>query len=223
MFSKTGIALGEAIHFEIINITWQEQTMDNCSRCDQELDEIYWRDEGSKVGSIFDLVVLKCPRCKAVYAYFINNSIADNDDTLDDNTSPMNDHSYPMIKNPEKNLPKKCARIYSKGVKEQEVRTEELNKLVQSKITQLYGVGLSLATVNLARSEVVRYTLYTKDKITTKKLTTLLAAAIYAKANTTTTNGSLWKHKGEGVNERQLEEIFGISRKTIRKWAVKFY
>jgi hypothetical protein len=218
VLSKTGIALGEAIHFEIINITWQEQTMDNCSRCDQELDEIYWRDEDSKVESVFDLVVLKCPRCKAVYAYLIDNSAVDNDD-ISDNTSPMNGHSYPMIKNPKKNLPKKCAGIYSKSVKEHEHRTEELNKLIQSKITQLYGVGLSLATVNLARGEIVRYT---KGNITTKKLTALLAAAIYAKANTTTTNGSLWKHKGEGVTERQLEEIFGISRKTIRKWADKF-
>ena len=99
----------------------------------------------------------------------------------------MNDHSYPMIKNPKKNLPKKCAGIYSKSVKEHEHRTEELNKLIQSKITQLYGVGLSLATVNLARGEIARYT---KGNITTKKLTALLAAAIYAKANTTTTNGS---------------------------------
>jgi len=160
----------------------------------------------------------KCPQCKAIYAYLIDNT-KDEDDWSDmDNIEPTNDHSAPRIKNPQKALPKKCGLIYSKSVKEQENRTEELNKLVQAKINQLYGVGLSLATVNLARAEIVRFT---KGKITTKRLTTLLAAAIYVKANTTTTMGSCWKHKGEGVTERQLEEIFDISRKTIRNWAGK--
>jgi len=217
---ETGINLGEAIHFEIKNVTSSEQTMDNCDRCDQELDELYWRDEHSKFGSVSDLVVFKCPRCKAVYAYFIDNSINDDGD-LSYDTRPISDQYDPMTKNPKKSLPKKCASNYSKSLKEQEHRTEELNKLVQSKINQLYGIGLSLATVNLARGEIVRYR-YTNGKLTTKKLTALLAAAIYAKANTTTTNGSCWKHKGEGISERQLEEIFGITRKTIRKWSELF-
>ena len=60
----------------------------------------------------------KCPQCKAIYAYLIDNT-KDEDDWSDmDNIEPMNDHSAPRIKNPQKALPKKCGLIYSKSVKE---------------------------------------------------------------------------------------------------------
>jgi hypothetical protein len=40
----------------------------------------------------------------------------------------------------------------------------------------------------------------------------LVAAAIYG-----TANGAVCKHQGEGISERKLEEIFGVTRKTIRR------
>jgi hypothetical protein len=49
----------------------------------------------------------------------------------------------------------------------------------------------------------------------------LIAAAIYVKANKVTDMGSE-NHKGEGATVRQLETIFGVTRKTIGKWADKF-
>lgn len=192
----------------------------NCPKCDTVLNKIYCRYEDLEMdenNDPFDLKVFKCQKCAVVYAYFIDNPNEYDDST--DNTEPMNDHSYPMQK--PKSVPKRCGSIYSRSIKEHEDRTEELNKIILSKITQLYGVGLSLVTVNLARGEVVRYT---QGKTTTKKLTSLLVAAIYAKANSITTDGGcLWKHKGEGVTERQLEKIFGVSRKTIHKYENKFY
>lgn len=206
------------MNFKVETINTPEQITDDCDRCEQELDELYWRNEHSKNCPPFDLVVLKCPQCKAVRAYFIDDS---NDSYMGnewDDTSPMNDHSYPRMKNPKKALPRKCASVYSKAVSTQENKNKELNKLIQNKLQELYKIGLSIATVNFAKSMICRYI---KANTTTKQLNTLLAAAIYAKANSVTTDGGLWKHKGEGATERQLEEIFGVSRKTIRKWADK--
>ena len=134
----------------------------------------------------------------------------------------MNDHSAPLkktcikVKGVKKRiLPKKCATAYSKSVKGQEQRTQEIDQLIQSKLPELYKAGLSLATINFARSEAIRRI---NRAQTTKKRIALLAAAIYVKANGITTDGALWAHKGEGITERQLERIFGVSRKTIRKW-----
>jgi hypothetical protein len=202
------------MHFKIETTLREDDIQDNCERCGKELDDLYSRNALD-----YDLVVLKCPQCKAIYAYLIDCTKDDDDWSDLDNSEPMNDHSAPRIKNPEKVLPKKCAAVYSKAISQQEDKTKELNKLIEYKLPELYRIGLSLATINLARSIVAREI---NAGSTTKHLTTLLAAAIYAKANGVTTSGSLWQHKGEGITERQLEEIFGVSRKTIRKWAEKF-
>ena len=183
--------------------------------------ELYARNSSS-----FDLIVLKCPQCKAIYSYTIDLTKGDADCGNYDDTEPMNDHSAPLnktykqIKGIKKScLSKHCATVYSKGLANQQKKTEELNELIKRKLPELYKIGLSLATVNLDRSRVIWVI---KSNTTQKHVTTLLAAAIYAKANGVTTNGSMWQHKGEGASERQLEEIFGISRKTIRKYAEDF-
>lgn len=210
------------MHFKVETIFRPAAMQDNCERCGKELEEIYHRDS-----SVFDLVVLKCPQCKAIYAYLIDYSKDEEGYSSSDDTYPMNDHSAPLNKTHKKIkgitktcLSKNCATVYLKGINDQKKKTEELNQLIQNKLPELYKIGLSLATINLARSRVALEIRFAE--ITTKHLTTLFAAAIYAKANGVSTSGCMWKHKGEGASERQLEEIFGVSRKTIRKWSEKF-
>jgi hypothetical protein len=210
------------MHFKIETILRPADMQDNCERCGKELDESY-----SRGSYVYDLIVLKCPQCKAIYAYLIDYSKDELYDGDLDETYPMNDHSAPLNKTHKKIksittrcLSKNCASVYSKGINDQKKMTEELNQLIQNKLPELYKIGLSLATVNLARSRVALEIRFTET--TTKHITALFAAAIYAKANGVTTSGSMWQHKGEGASERQLEEIFGVSRKTIRKWVEKF-
>ena len=196
--------------------------MNNCEKCGEELDELYARN-----GSIFDLLVYDCPKCKAVYAYFVDTSKDDYDSGTDENTQPMNDHSAPLEKTCKKVkginkqvLPKACATAYSKGVTEKEAQNKELNRLIESKLVELYKIGLSITTINLARRAVLgRIRIGT----TPKQIRVMLAGAIYVKANSLTKDRNLWEHKGEGVSVRQLESIFSVTRKTISKSANTFY
>jgi hypothetical protein len=205
------------VNFNVETVESLDQVAYECKRCGQELDKLYSRNEYALLNP-FELLVLKCPLCKAVTAYFIDNPDDDFFDDGSDHTEPMNDQSYPM-RTTRKGVTRKQTAVYLKAISQKEENSRQLNKLVEDKLPELYKIGLSLATINLARSRVAGRT---ESKISTRKLTVKLAAAIYAKANNVTTIGSLWKHNGEGVTERELEEIFGISRKTIRKWAPTF-
>ena len=217
MLGKTGFALDEAMFIKNQTVFPNEEIKDNCERCNTELDELYNRGT-----DIYDLLVLQCPKCNAVYAYLIDESREDlcwHDEIIE----PMNDHSAPLNKTcikvngvKKRTLPKKCAKAYAKYVKELYQRNHEINELIQNKLPELYKAGLSLETINFARSETIRRINQAKTR---KKRTALLASTIYVKANGIATDGGLWKHKGEGITERQLEDIFGVTRKTIRNWA----
>lgn len=214
MLGATGFALDEAMLIKNQTVFSDDEIKDNCEMCGTELQDLYNRGT-----SIFDLLVLQCPKCNATYAYLIDES-REEPDWHDDIIEPMNDHSAPLKKTcikvngvKRRILPKKCAKAYSKDVKDIEQRTHEINQVIQNKMPDLYKAGLSLATINFARSEAIRRINRAK---TTKKRITLLSAIIYLKANGITADG-LWEHKGEGISERQLENIFGVSRKTIRK------
>jgi DNA-directed RNA polymerase subunit RPC12/RpoP len=209
------------MHFKIQEVNRPDDMQDNCERCGKEVEELYWRDS-----SVYDLTVLKCPQCKTIYAYLIDYTKDDYYPNEWENTEPMNDHSAPLDKTcikvkgiKKRTLSKKCAAAFSKDVAEQEKRSQEIDELIQNKLAELYNAGLSLATINFARLETIRRINRAK---TNKKRTALLAATIYVKANGTTTDGGLWAHKGEGITERQLECIFGVTRKTIRGWVKDF-
>lgn len=152
-----------------------------------------------------------------MFAYWIDNSFRNSlfDDT--DSSEPTGNQPLDKNNDPAK-IPKKCAKAYMKATSIQQSKNRILNKIIDRKIMELYKFGLSLTTINLARNEVYRYV---KPDTTDKKTNIMLAAAIYAKANGVTDMGSE-DHKGEGATVRQLEAIFGVTRKTISKWAVKF-
>ena len=79
-----------------------------------------------------------------------------------------------------------------------------MNLLVQKKIQELNVIGISFETIRRAKWNV-RSFIERKGTFTNKQLRSLFPAALL----------SLPENR---VTERQLEKIFGITRKTIRKW-----
>jgi hypothetical protein len=215
MFREAHVYIGEAVDMKIETLNDCDKIPNNSS-CDCVLDEIYCRSEKAESNIAFDLIVLKCPQCNVMYAYWLDESSRGAfSEPIEYKETRM--HTHTLGKSKAHIIPKKCVAEYSKSISAQDNRNRELNHLIQTKLTALYASGLSLATINFARGKSSEY--LKNHDLSPKATAKLLAAAIYAKANSTTTNGGLWKHKGEGITERQLKEIFGASRKTIRKWA----
>ena len=187
-----------------------EEIPDNCPKCNQELTLIYDRFEYDE-NNPFSLLVLKCQRCHIAYSYWWEEP--NKDPTHDDNDG------YILSKKGKPIISKKAAAEYSKEISTREKRNKELTRLFQEKLPTLCKAGLSLETLNLARNQAAAY--IQQHKTSKKGISKLLAAAIYAKANGESVCGS-WKHNGEGISEEYLEEIFGVTRKTIRKWKKVF-
>lgn len=59
VFRETGVTLDEVMHFKIQEVNRPDDMQDNCERCGKEVEELYWRDS-----SVYDLTVLKCPKCE---------------------------------------------------------------------------------------------------------------------------------------------------------------
>jgi len=211
------VYLDETVDMKIETLNDYDTVPNHCPTCDCEMDEIYCRSEKTESDPVFDLIVYRCPECKAAYACWIEDSYADPwFDLAGENENPTT-NTYPLGKNNEQKTSKKCIARYLESISTHDRRNRELDRLIQKKLPTLYATGLSLTTIDFARRTVIDYS--KNHNSSSKSLAKLLAAAIYIKANSTTTNGGLWKHKGEGISERRLEEIFGVSRKTIRKWA----
>jgi len=206
---------------KIKTIEDEDDILEKCPKCHKVLDELYTRS--SHMENVFflavDLVVLYCKDCKLYFAYWINEPTWDPlvDEITEDKDSskqtyPLKNHADP------KKINKKCRTIYSKSLKDTRERTRKIELLIQTKLPQLYQAGLSISTINFAKDKVIRY--LNNEKPTPTGPSKLVAGAIYATANSTTSDGScLWKHQGEGITEEKLEEIFGVTRKTIRRWA----
>ena len=217
LFRESKIYVDETFDMKCETLDEYEEIPSDCPICKYELDEIYCRsDKKDDYSEKYDLVVLKCSPCKTYYSFFVGFFAADDwPNDMGDHQSETR-HSFPLESARKRGLSKRRSEKISTVVSLLESKNKELNSLIQTKLAELYKAGLSLVTINLARNEVITYQKYHKDS--PKSARALLASAIYVKANSVTSQG-LWKHKGEGVSERQLEEIFRISRKTIRKWA----
>jgi hypothetical protein len=219
VFAQTNEILDDLFAVKIETITPDDEYLDNCQKCSKPLVRVYCRFEDSKIGGDFDLLVFKCHDCKIGYAYWIDDGGSDDwlgwqiDDAVHTENQPLDDVRKKQA------FPKTCAKNYVKAAKTQEIKSRELNRLVEEKMADLYKANLSLTTINLAKNLTMRRIQTETSPI---KIKTLLAAAIYAKANTISTDGGIWKHKGEGITERQVEKIFGVTRKTIRKHVEEF-
>ncbi|MCJ7560929.1 cyclin domain-containing protein [Candidatus Bathyarchaeota archaeon] len=227
MFNQAKIYIDAKVNMIIQTLHEDECIPDNCSRCGQELIEIYSRPEELMQGwNDYDLIVFKCHKCQLLYAFYFEPESFDplTEATEEEHAGEqaiqpkqwknVGKHQWGEGKRPK--FPKECAEAYTKEILDPNNLNEKLNHLNNTKLQALQRAGISLETLNLARNKVLRYV--QGKKITMKKLITLLASAIYVTANGVTTNGGLWKHQGEGISERKLEEIFSITRKTLRKW-----
>jgi len=87
--------------------------------------------------------------------------------------------------------------------------------LIREKLGQMNAAGISIETINSARRKVIDYL---EKPLSHKQLTTLLAAAIYEASREELIGFGGVKPVGEQVSERLLEKIFGVTRKTMRKW-----
>ena len=193
---------------------------DKCPKCSHIFEEIYCRGpEKSHQYGDFDLIVFKCSLCHAFYAYWIDCygwaaiSADIEGDPEPTGNQPLKIKGKPALY--EKSvLFKKCAEGYSKAISDKTELDKELNRLIRAKMSALIKAGLSLETINFAKNKVTNY--LKNNKSSSKRMPKLVAAAIYRTANGVVKDG-LWKHQGEGISERQLEEILGVTRKTIRR------
>jgi hypothetical protein len=219
IFEETKTYIEETAEMKIETITGYQNTPENCSKCGRALDELYCRSEYTDCS--VDLVIFECKDCISYFAYWILDSYPDPIAEQTEEGVNSTAHSFPFKNNNPKKIPKKAITEYSKSIALDEERTKELNRLIEAKLPQLYNAGLSLATVNFARNKM---SLRLKNKKTSSKgLTKLVAGAVHDTANGVTWEGSsLWKHQGEGITEENVEAIFGVTRKTIRKWARTF-
>jgi len=76
--------------------------------------------------------------------------------------------------------------------------------------------GISTETINSARRKVICY--LEGKPVTHRQLTSLLVAAVYETSHEELIGVGGFKRVGEKVSERQLEKIFEVTRKTMRKW-----
>jgi hypothetical protein len=93
---------------------------------------------------------------------------------------------------------------------------EQLQRFIVEKTGEMNAAGISTETINSSRRKVADYL---KGKpVTHRQLTSLLAAAIYEASHEELVGVGSFRRVGEKISERQLEKIFGVTRKTIRKW-----
>lgn len=204
---------------KIETLSRKDSIPDNCVKCRKALSKIYCRYEDSEYKEdTFDLKVFKCPECNTMYAYWVDNSYFDSW-LAEEMSDPEPTENQPLDGH-ERAFSKPLVKAYAKSLSEHENRNKDVNRLMAMKLPELYRVGLSLETVNSAKRKVIIYS--RNNKLSPKGLSKLFAAAIYVAANGIATNGGLWKHQGESVTEEQLEQIFSVTRKTIRKWAKIF-
>jgi hypothetical protein len=221
VFAETFIQIEDFADMKIESIMDYQKPLDVCPKCKKVLEEIYCRSRHT--GGIFDLLVLECPGCKSYFSYWVEESDCYSEDDFDPNEERANPtaHAFPLEHSDSKRLPKKCAEAFSKAVAIVENKNKELDLLILEKKPQLCKAGLSPLTICYARNKVAAH--LTSGKPTPKGLAKLAAGAIYATANgVSMKESSILKHQGEGITEEKLEEIFGVTRKTIRKWA-KFF
>lgn len=200
-----------------------------CSKCRGPIKEIYARpDELTRGPNDYDLVVFKCENCKLYYAYWVP-PFTDDDSVLV--PAKEDEHLGKRIMEPlhwkyagkpewgegkRPKFSKKTARTYKESVLKQENLIKKIDALIQNKLQEMYRAGLDIETINSARKKALKY--IGRNRVTQKKLVALFAAAIYEASHEDLRMVGGGKREGEKISERQLEGVFGVTRKTIREW-----
>lgn len=197
-----------------------EQEISNlCPSCGKE------REENETIVEEDDIIVFRCNKCEELDGYMLFDFSA-YEPEFDDrayNSLSVKIAEQEGRKGKRITLPMKASRLKefkkSLGKKEKgsiEKCKKQLRRLLNEKTQEMNASGISTETINSARRKVVDYL---KGKpVTHRQLTSLLVAAIYEASHEDLIGVGGFKRIGEKVSERQLEKIFEVKRKTMRKW-----
>lgn len=201
----------------------------SCSKCRSSIKEIYARPEELTSGpNDYDLVVLKCENCGLYFAYWIppftyDDSVlvpAKEDKHLGKRIVEPPHWKY--VGKPEwgegkrPKFSKKKANAYRESVFKQHSLAKPMDTIIRNKLQEMYRAGLEIETINAARKKTLEY--IGKNHVTQNQLVALFAAAIYDASHEDLKLVGGSTRAGEKISERQLESIFSVTRKTIRKW-----
>jgi hypothetical protein len=230
LISQAQVYLDEKIEMTIETITDCDMLPEHCSQCGQELTELYCRpEELVENPNAYDLVVLECQNCNTVAAFYIEPFTYDKslltpaveDQQLGGRIVEPPHWKYvgkPQWGEGEQPLiPKKCAEAYKDAFSKPKdpAHLEELDQLIQSKFAKMFQAGLD-TEINSARRKITRY--LNDNFLTSKQLRAAFAAAIYNASQENPDRIDSHLEQKEPISERDLEKIFGITRKTISKW-----
>jgi hypothetical protein len=203
---------------------------DTCPKCGGQLEVVYSRpDELLRGNNDYDLVVSKCSKCLQYYAFWIEPFT---DDPSLTEPSEKDEHMggrviepphWRHVGKPEwgEGKPTRIPRAITKAYKQavHDTTLEKLDKLLLEKRNEMLKAGLSNETINSARSKALVY--LRKNAATKKQLLSLVAAALYVSSHEELICLGGLARVTEKISARRLEEVMGVTSKTIRKWKTR--
>jgi transcription initiation factor TFIIIB Brf1 subunit/transcription initiation factor TFIIB len=198
----------EITKIKLKNIETKQQIADQCPFCGKE---------GEPDDALFETTIIRIFKCKGCgkldgyICYNENGDLEPDDNSYDPLSVKIARHEGEPILSATK------AGEIEKALGEKEKNPVEkckkqLNLIVRNKRREIEEVGISPETIERARNEV-HMLLERRSPLTGRQLSTVFAASL-SLMQKTNHQKSLEK-KATGV---QLEKIFGVTRKTIRKW-----
>jgi len=191
----------------------------NCPFCGAEIpagDENVLFSDDSFLGG--GLIVFKCSACGKLDGYRILPDAFAFDDEA--NAEGFNRKAVAIAKTEGSSIYSSSAsKKIVKALKEKEKDPEEIcrklfQRIAKEKGIKLLELGVDPATIDLATWRVERY-MDLNGPLSEKQLGCLFPAEI-ALVQVELINGG--KFKGKKVTEREMQEIFDVDRKTVRKW-----
>jgi hypothetical protein len=235
LFEKAGIYLNPSFEISVNYLDEDEITPQFCPKCEESLVRIYTRPEEAHVTDSYDcLIVFRCNHCAEYSAFFIEPLTYLNSDYIAyeggdlspfEKQKPLRTRTIRPVRRRKKRsssqdhlkgATRKWAKAYLKKIAGQSRTLSKLDSVIIKSLQKLYLANLKIEIINSARNMIL--TKITKSK-TEKQLTALFAAAIYL---TSERNPDRFIGQNGRLSERQNERIFGVTRKTIRKWKKVF-
>jgi len=225
VMSAERIYIDENATMEINTLNEFDDLPECCSKCKEPLVEIYARPDNLGANN-YGLVVLECEKCSTFYSFWIEPY------TFDDTyINPAKEDLAGRIIEPphwkykgkpewgegkQPRFSKRVATVYEKVSSQLENIDKKITTIIQSKQAELHSIGLSIGTIQSARNKMRNH--MKNNSVTSNQLTRLFVAAIYEASHEEYVGANGYQRVGEKIGECQLEEIFGVTRKTIRRW-----
>jgi transcription elongation factor Elf1 len=218
-YPTSGTSICAKCAHEIIKIPLKEMSEEdilkqNCPFCGKE---------GEEDDTVFDknnIMVFKCKGCGKLDGYWVTLQPTD---TADGSINTKKYKPKPVsLYKLEGNLPvyseeraKEIARAIKKIEKNPKKQCEKKFKLlVHEKLYLMQQKGITSKNIERATTEASHF-INRKGPFTKKQLESLLTAAILLAQDDLIRIGNF---KSAKVTERQMENIFDVDRKTMRKW-----